>query len=94
MLFIFGYGSSGPYWQALSVVSRSIEPDSFNDVDQFIIREIVLIIDRLELFLEMIDCGIDDLLPIGSIWVEALGVNWSSFNHRRSMITVRVIGKP
>lgn len=53
----------------------------------------MLIINALELFLEMIDRTIDELLAIGSIGVEALGINWSSFNHRRSMVTVEVVGK-
>ena len=72
----------------------SPEPEPFDDVVQLIIREIVLIIDSLELFLEMFDRLIDELLALRSIWVEALDVNWSGFNHRRSMVTVVVIGKP
>ena len=54
----------------------------------------MLIIDGLELFLEMFDRAIDEQFAVGSIWVEALGVNWSGFNHRSSMVTVEVVGKP
>jgi len=60
---------------------------------QLIIGQIVLIINALKLFLEMIDHPIDESFAIGSIGVEALGINWSGFNHRRSMVTVEVVGK-
>ena len=67
----------------------SPEPEPFDDVVQLIVGEIVLIIDSLELFLEMLECGIDDLLTIGINEVDDLDLNWSSVIHKSNFTNCR-----
>ena len=60
------------------------EPEPFDNIIELMISQIVLIVNSLELFLEMIKRTIDELLALASIWIR-FGVCW---NHRSSMVTL------
>ena len=66
------------------------EPEPFDDIIELMISEIMLIINALELFLEMIERSIDKTFTLVSVWIR-FDVSW---NHRSSMGTVTVVGKP
>ena len=61
-----------------------MEPKPLDDTFQLIIREIVLIIDGLELFLEMFNRASDKRLALGG--GNGVDVNWSSFIHYGTII--------
>ena len=65
------------------------EPEPFDDIIELMISEIMLIINTLELFLEMIERTIDELLTLASIWIR-FGVCW---NHKSIMLTDTLGGK-
>ena len=45
----------------------SPEPEPFDDVVQLIVGEIMLIVNGLELFLEMIERTLDEAFAVGSV---------------------------